>query len=58
MCSLQVLTTNTLVHLSVEEEVAEERLTFESIYVFLVLTTRWLMSPSQTQGKDGNPDIQ
>ena len=57
MCSLQVLITNTVVHLSVEEEVTEERLTFESVYVFLVSTTRWLMSLSQMQGKDGNPDI-
>jgi len=47
MCSLQVLITNTLVCLSMEEEVTEERHTFKSVYVFLVSTTRWLMSPSQ-----------
>jgi len=41
----------------VEEEVAEERLSFEFIHALLVSTIHWLMPLSQMQGKEGNPNI-
>ena len=53
MSNLPSLILCALSHMAVEGGVAKETLTFEFIPVILVLTTSELMSPSQSQGKEG-----
>jgi len=57
MSNLPSLISHALSHMAVEGGVAEEMLTFEFVPVFLVLTTSELMSPSQSQGKEGASSV-